>query len=96
MFAGSLLVSPLGHVYDMSAVTVAVFLLLQDTVARGERGGERIIAVFAWMLPVLVFFLNGAGVPIGPLVLALLFGALMSRLIQLDRQNFETSIGSID
>ena len=96
LFAGTLLVTPFGHVYDMSAVTVAVFLLLQDTVARGERGGERIIAVFAWMLPVLVFFLNGAGVPIGPVVLAWLFGALMSRLIQLDRQHIETSIRSID
>ncbi len=85
LFAGSLLVSPLGHVYDMSAVTVAVFLLLQDMVARGERGGERIIAVFAWMLPFPVFFLNSAGAPVGPLILALLFGVLLRRIIRLDR-----------
>ena len=85
LFTGSWLVTPLGHSYDMSAVTVAVFLLLQDSAARGERPGERIVALMAWLLPVLIFALNGVGVPIAPLILALLFGLLMRRLVRLDR-----------
>lgn len=86
LFTGTLLASPFGHVYDMSMVSVAVYLLLQDMAARGGRSGELTIAVFAWLLPILVFFLNGAGIPVGPLGLGLLFGALMARLWRLERQ----------
>jgi hypothetical protein len=85
LFAGTLLVSPFGHVFDLGMVSAAVFLLLQDMAVRGAHRGERIVAVFAWMLPFPVFFLNGAGLPIGPLVLGLLFGALMNRLYRIDR-----------
>lgn len=80
LFTGTLLASPLGHVYDTSAITMAVFLLLQDMAERSDRPGERFVAVIAWMAPVLVYFLNSAGVPVGPLIFAVLFGVLLSRL----------------
>lgn len=86
LFSGTLLVSPFGHIYDLSMVSAAVFLLLQDMALRGAHRGERMIAVVAWLLPFPVYFLNGAGLPIGPLVLGLLFGAIMHRLCRLDRQ----------
>ncbi len=85
LFAGTLLVSPFGHIYDLSMVSAAVFLLLQDMAVRGAHRGERMIAVVAWLLPFPVYFLNGAGLPIGPLILGLLFGAIMNRLCRLDR-----------
>lgn len=94
LFTGSWLVTPLGHSYDMSAVTVAVFLLLQDSAARGERRGEHFVALMAWLLPVLIFALNGVGVPIGPLILGLLFGVLMRRLVQRDQP--EKAPGPVD
>lgn len=80
LFTGTLLASPLGHVYDTSAITMAVFLLLQDMAERGHRPGELFVAVMAWLAPVLVYFLNSLGIPVGPLIFAVLFGVLVNRL----------------
>ena len=86
LFAGTALALPYIHSYDMPFVAAAVFLLLRDMATKGDYVGERSIAVCVWALPLLIFVLNSAQIPIGPLVLALFFGVLMRRLIRETRQ----------
>ena len=82
LFVGTILASPFIHSYDMSCVTVGIYILLQDMLLKGEYPGERSIAVLTWFLPVLVFFMNGAAhIPIGPVILGILFAALLRRLM---------------
>ena len=87
LMVGTVLASPFVHSYDMSFVTAAVLLLLLDMARHGVRAGERSLAVLTWLLPFLVYFLNGAAeIPIGPVILALLFGAILRRLIARARE----------
>jgi multidrug transporter EmrE-like cation transporter len=80
LFIGTMLASPFSLSYDMSMVSIAVWLLLQD-MARGETSaGGRIIAVLTWTLPVWVYVFNEAHVPVGPPVLAAAFALAVVRL----------------
>lgn len=67
---GAIIASPYAFNYDMTVTSLAV-LLVASRLA-GEGGGERLgrWLVFAvWLLPLLVIFMNNAGVALAPLVL---------------------------
>ena len=81
LFVGTTLIGPHILTYDLSFVTVAIYLLLQDFTEHEPRIGERSIAVLVWLLPVIVYFFNSIGaLPIGPLLHGLLFAVLLRRL----------------
>jgi multidrug transporter EmrE-like cation transporter len=80
LFIGTVLASPFSLSYDMNMVTLAVWLLLQDMLRTGAKTGERAIAALTWSLPLVIYALNEAHIPIGPLVLASVFILVMMRL----------------
>ena len=75
-----MLASPFSLSYDMSMVTAAAWLLLQDIARTGARPGERAIVALTWTLPLVIYLLNEAHIPIGPLVLISAFVLVMMRL----------------
>ncbi|MGI9502386.1 MAG: glycosyltransferase 87 family protein, partial [Geminicoccaceae bacterium] len=81
LFIGTILASPFSLSYDMNMVTLAVWLLLQDMLRTGAKTGERGIAVLTWILPCVIYVMNEAHIPIGPLVLAAIFLLVMMRLV---------------
>ena len=79
-----MLASPFSLSYDMSMVSVAVWLLLQDMLRTGAKTGERVIAALAWTLPCVIYVLNEVHIPTGPVILAAAFALVMSRLARTD------------
>jgi hypothetical protein len=84
LFVGTMLASPFSLSYDMSMVSVAVWLLLQDILRTGAKAGERTIAALTWALPCVIYILNEAHIPIGPLVLGSAFVLVTIRLGRAD------------
>jgi len=80
LFIGTMLASPFSLSYDMSMVTVAVWLLLQDMLRNGSSAGGRTIAVLTWTLPVWLYAFNEVHVPVGPPILAAVFVLVLLRL----------------
>jgi alpha-1,2-mannosyltransferase len=87
LFIGTMLASPFSLSYDMNMVTLAVWLVLQDMRRTGTKAGERSFAAATWLLPVLIYFLNEAHIPVGPLVLAAAFVVVMKRLARGDDES---------
>ena len=86
LLAGTALASPFVHIYDMSFVTAAILLLLQDMQLRRPQTGETTIALIAWLLPIIVYFFNGVlELPLGPVILVLLVGTILRRLSRAGR-----------
>lgn len=85
LFVGTMLASPFSLSYDMSMVSVAVWLWLQDMVRRGAKSGERALAALTWALPCVIYLLNEAHLPVGPAVLAAAFVVILRRLPGTDR-----------
>jgi hypothetical protein len=50
----------------------------------GAKAGERAIAALTWALPCVIYILNEAHIPIGPLVLGSAFVLVMIRLGRAD------------
>jgi multidrug transporter EmrE-like cation transporter len=84
LFVGTMLASPFSLSYDMNMVTVAVWLLLQDMLRTGVKAGERAIAALTLTLPFVIYVMNEAHIPIGPLVLTAVFILVVLRLAQGD------------
>lgn len=68
---GAVLVSPYAFNYDMTVTSLAALLILSKLtdVGRREKLGQNLIFT-VWLLPLLVFPLNAAGVPLAPVILA--------------------------
>ena len=86
LFIGTMLASPFSLSYDMSMVSMAVWLVLQDMRRTGAKPGERGIAAVTWLLPFVIYLLNEAHMPVGPLVLASMFALVMKRLARGDSE----------
>lgn len=80
LFIGTILASPFTLSYDMSMVTMAVWLWLQDMLRTGTTAGERSVAALAWTLPFWVYAFNEVHIPVGPPILASAFVLVAMRL----------------
>ncbi len=72
--------TPYIHNYDMTLISPAVLILLACGRRGGFRVGERLVWLLVWVLPIMVMPLNGAGLPIGFLVLSAALGFAIARL----------------
>ncbi len=72
------LVLPYAFIYDMTAVSIASLVLLRR--AGPGRGWLQspLLALPAFLLPVVTIPLNGMGVPLAPLIIALMLAAVLS------------------
>jgi hypothetical protein len=72
------LVLPYAFIYDMTAVSIASLVLLRR--AGPGRGWLQspLLALPAFLLPVVTIPLNGLGVPLAPLIIALMLAAVLS------------------
>ncbi len=89
LLTATFLMSPYLCNYDMTIVSVAVILTVEQSMRSGFLNGERLILGAAWLLPLAVMPLNAVGAPAGPIVLTALLGLLIAKQRRLDRR-FQT------
>lgn len=73
LMLGVPLATPYLFNYDMPVIGLAIVILTAEALKSGFLKGERLCLFLGWFLPVLVLWLNPAGLPIAPFVLAALF-----------------------
>lgn len=74
------LVLPYGFNYDMTIVSVGLVYYALRQADHGFLAGERAVLALAWVLPFAIMPLGAFGLPIGPVVLWLLFACLIRRV----------------
>jgi len=67
--------------YDLILLAIPIALLAFDGVRTDFLSGEKIILFAAWLLPIFSRTIGAFGVPIGPVVLLLLFVAILQRAV---------------
>lgn len=80
LLTASLLVSPHMFDYDLVWLAVALAWFGAHAMRHGWQQGERALVLLAWFSPLLCGALAKAGLPLQPLVLLLLLGALLRRV----------------
>ncbi len=79
LLVGVFLVTPYGFNYDMTLTSVAVLWGFERAVKTGFLPGEMLLLALVWALPILVMGTNAQGLPLGPVILGLLFLVLLIR-----------------
>ena len=77
----ALLTTPYVLDYDLILLAIPIALLTVDGVRTEFLSGEKIILFAAWLLPLFSRIIGAFGVPIGPVVLLLLFVAILQRAV---------------
>ena len=80
LISGTFLASPWILNYDMTLLSVAILRLAERGLSKGFLPGEVSILTLSWFLPLAVMFFNAAMVPIGPIILVLLFVLILYRI----------------
>ncbi len=78
--AATLLVSPVGYLYDFTLLTGAVLVVLRCHLFDGPRPMEVAILLAGWWWPVVARFLNEGGLPLAWLGPVLVLAAVMARV----------------
>jgi hypothetical protein len=80
LLTATLLASPYAFNYDMTALSAALLCLVIYRPDDKLREGELLAIIATWSLPILVLTLNNTGLPLGPVVLAIMLAYLALRL----------------
>lgn len=75
---GLFLTTPYAFIYDMPMVSAAAVTLAMTRMASGHswRPGERVVALAAYCLPLIIFSEAFKAIPLGPIVLAAMFAVV--------------------
>lgn len=79
LLTATLLASPYAFNYDMTALSAMLLCVLACLPNTAFRQGELLAFIAAWSLPMLVQPMNDAGMPLGPVVLAIMLAYLTVR-----------------
>jgi hypothetical protein len=79
LLTATLLASPYAFNYDMTALSAMLLCVMAGLSNTAYRQGELLVFIATWSLPMMVLTLNGAGIPLGPIVLAAMLAYLVLR-----------------
>ena len=89
--AGTFLVSPYGHNYDFTILSIAIIFFTIHVLQGGFFPYERMVLVFAWLLPLLMMPLNFLGIPVAPLILGAFLYFIVKRVKRFESDHHVSS-----
>jgi len=89
--AGTFLVSPYGHNYDFTILSIAIIFFTSHVLQGGFFPYERMVLVFAWLLPLLMMPLNFLGIPVAPLILGAFLYFIVKRVKRFESDHHVSS-----
>jgi hypothetical protein len=77
------LVTPYALSYDLTTLSVAVLLMLDDAPGYSLTEKDGSLLLFIWLLPLTLYLFNCAGLPLAPVAIAALLGLQLQKLYRL-------------